>query len=264
MLRYNPEALTALSLASLKTHEDAVAAKATRAEKIDEAGRLFKRKTPKSAFDEVKAKLRAVSPPGRACFYCERDRYRDIDHIRPKRHYPEQCFHWANYVFACAICNQDAKGDRYAVFGVGDQIIEFNRQWPKSDPPPVGDPVPIDPRAEDPLDHIKLDLLTGIPTPIELANRSYSRARYTIDLFKLDADDLTRIRRQAFASFVQYLELFAEALEAADAARAARVLRELTELPYPTVLVEMRRQAEDFPRLAELFNLVPPQVGSRP
>ncbi|WIY70024.1 hypothetical protein KB221_03130 [Aquidulcibacter paucihalophilus] len=263
MLRYRPDALSKGAEDSLRNLAAQVAAKLTRDEQIAEAGRLFKKKTPKAAFDDIRSKLGSVSPPGRACFYCERDRYRDIDHVKPKRHYPQFCFSWDNYVFACAICNQDAKGDKYAVFGNGLDVIEFDRSWDRNVAPPVGQAVPIDIRSEDPLDYIKLDLETGVFLPIEVGTRSAIRAEYTIKLFKLFADDLARIRRQAYDSYAHYLELFSSALQDGDVNKARRILQEISELPHPTVLAEMRRQAEEVQSLAELFAAVPPQIGAR-
>ncbi|MFP3708148.1 hypothetical protein SB783_29440 [Paraburkholderia sp. SIMBA_009] len=207
--------------------------------------------------------LAAVSPPGKACFYCERDRYRDIDHVRPKRHYPEQCFVWGNYIYACTICNQDYKKDTYAVFDITGAIVKFDRSLPFSSLVPAGDHVLIDPRSEDPLNFLRLDLSTGRFTAIGNA-RSVLRGEFTRELFDLNETTLARIRVAAYETFKHYLMKFQVANQANDNAATQRVLNEIRDLPHPTVLVEMRLQSANDVMLAAHFINVPADIGQRP
>ena len=223
------------------------------------ARRLFASKRG-AAFDEIRARLAAISPPGSACFYCERDRYRDIDHIRPIRHFPESCFDWQNHVYACSICNQDAKRDRYAIIDTSGELIAFDR-FTSPDSSPAGVHALIDIRQEDPLDFLGLDLETGLFVALGPDDTVRKRGRYTCDLFNLDGDVLSRDRRHARRHFIDYLTRHASARQNGDAAAAERALNEIRELPHPTVLAEIRRQAPRDPRLAVLLEGLPAWPG---
>ena len=263
MLYYACDELSADASQHLSNLQRQIDELPTHALRYAEATRLFASKTSR-AFQEVREKLASASPPGEACFYCERDRYRDIDHIRPKRHYPEECFAWKNYVYACAICNQDAKRDTYAVFLPGDDsITEFDRSLPLDAPIPAGDPVLLDPREEDPLDFLQLDLETGRFVSIGDA-RGRIRGEFTVSLLGLNESSLAKIRVHAYRSFKMYLEEHFVAMEEGNREKAALAIEEIKSLHCPTVLVEMRRQADLIPELAALFAVLPLDVGDRP
>lgn len=263
MLKYSTGPLSAKADKALSDLQAKVDAEPDHASRYAKASRLFDSKSPKSAFDEVRQRLAEISPPGDACFYCERDRYRDIEHIKPKRHYPEKCFSWENYVYACAICNQDRKGDVFAVFDSSGNVVRFDRSHPKTMPVPAGDPVFIDIRHEDPLDFLILDLDTGRFVAVG-SDRDKTRGAFTRDLLELDADVLARIRRQAAVQMRDWLKRHAEAVRSGDLSKAKRIQDEIKDLQQPTVLVEMRRQASKRPGLEELFAALPPEIGQRP
>jgi hypothetical protein len=214
-------------------------------------------------FDEIRRRLAEIAPAGSACFYCERDRYRDIDHLRPIRHFPEACFDWTNYVYACAICNQDAKQDRYAIITNDGELVVLDRNRPIDDPPPRGTHAVIDIRREDAFAFMALDLETGRFVSEATDATAARRADFTRELLRLDTDDLSRARRQARKAFKQYLSLYASAIGNGDAGTARRILEEILELPHPTVLAEMRRQSKALPELGPLFTGLPAQIGSR-
>ena len=265
MLNYNLADLTADATSSLRLLQDQVDAEATHPLKLAKATLLFKAKKPAATFTEIKRSLLTASPAGEACYYCERDRHRDIDHIRPKRHYPEFAFCWSNYVFSCSICNQDRKSDKYAVFGSNNEIVVFDRHIDINVIVPVGDHVLIDIRAEDPLDFLMLDLQTGEFLPIDVnPGRSRSRAIFSRDLFRLNDPSLSRVRRQAADHYATYLHRHKDAVLQNDAVKAARMLEEIRELQQPTVLVEMRRQSLRVAGLAALFVHAPLELGARP
>lgn len=255
------EATTKTALSALQSQVDS---NDSQAEKYSKAKALFSNKNTK-AFKDIKKKLGDAAPPGDACVYCERDRYRDIDHIRPKRHYPQEAFIWENYIFACTICNQDAKKDTYAVLDAQDKIIKFDRTLLFTQPVPTGSHLLIDPRTEDPLSFLFLDLETGrfvVNQNGTLLDRE--KGIFTRDLFNLNETSLSRIRVQAFTAFKDYLTRHKECVAKADLKGAQRILEEINELPHPTVLVEMRRQCPLTPMLNDLFTHVPPEIGRRP
>ncbi len=243
MLRYAPGALPETAARALRNLQDQVDTAGGHADKVAAAARLWGRK-PRRAFTAVRVRLAAVSPPGEACFYCERDRYRDIEHMRPKRHYPGQAFDWTNYVYACAICNQDRKSDRFAVVSAAGELLAFDRSLPLGQEPPAGIAALIDIRAEDPLALLQLDLETGAFVARASDGIGALRAAFTRDLFDLNSPDLTRIRRQMRDHVLGYVDRHEGALAAGDDAQAARIADELRSLPHPTVLHEVGRQRD--------------------
>jgi uncharacterized protein (TIGR02646 family) len=260
MLMYPADPLSEETEAWLSDRRQQVNAEPSRAARHRRARDLFANKRTR-AFNEIRRRLAAMSPPGDACFYCEQDRRRDIDHIRPLRHYPEQGFDWQNYVYACAICNQDAKQDRCAIIDDQGALIHLDRSWPDDKPLPPGIYAQIDIRRENPLDFLAVEFDTGWLVPIAEDGIARQRAVYTRDLFRLDQDVLSRARRQAFHHFCQHLELLAKARDAGDKQRAKHIENEIRELPHPTVLAEMRRQSSSQPKLAALMRNLPPDLG---
>ena len=260
MLMYPAGPLSEETEAWLFDRQQQVNAESTRATRHQRARDLFANKRT-GAFNEIRARLAAMSPPGDACFYCEQDRRRDIDHIRPLRHYPEHGFDWQNYVYACAICNQDAKQDRCAIIDDQGSLIHLDRSWPDDKPLPPGTYARIDIRCENPLDFLAVEFDTGWLVPIAEDGIARQRALYPRDLFNLDQDVLSRARRQAHRHFVQYLELLVQARASGDKQRAKHIENEIRDLPHPTVLAEMRRLAPSQPKLAALMQNLPPDLG---
>lgn len=262
MLKYTLPALSVNASSALSALQARVNALPNRKEKYDEAKKLFGSKTS-ATWVEIKKMLADFAPKGKACYYCERDRHRDIEHISPKLHYPEQCFKWENYIYACTICNQDKKNDTFAVFDAGGNVVEFNRSYDIALPLPTGPAVLIDIRHEDPLDFLILNLETG-----RFATRgnaiSKKRGEFTRRLFDLNDSSLADIRVAAYQMYCMYLSKFRSALDENDAYKANKAFDEIIKLNHPTVLVEMRRQANLFPELKELFNGVPEKIGRRP
>lgn len=262
MLRYLYGNLSSSTMNDLATKQAQINALATRADRYKLAISLFSAKS-NDAFREVKQILGQMSPPGKACFYCERDRYRDIEHVRPKRHFPEYCFDWQNYVYACTICNQGFKSDKYAVFDEDNKVIEFDRSLPITDPVPIGLHVLIDPRSENPLDFLQLDLHTGRFIPIGDSVQK-KRGEYTRDLFELNESSLATIRKAAFQNFVHYLTMLKAAKLENDLLASTNILAEIRKLNHPTVLVEMRRQSNHYQLLEDLFSYSPDDIGRAP
>ena len=238
MLKYNLPDISAASESGLQNLQAKVDAEHDRETQYKKATKLFRSKSPKSVFDEIKSILKMHSPAGESCYYCEQDRHRDIDHIFPKRHYPEKAFDWQNYVYACTICNQDAKNDRFAVFDANGDVVEFDRNLGFSDAVPLGDPVLINIRYENPQDFLRVDLDTGLFVACGQSTADRLRGVYTRDLFDLNSDVLSRYRRHAVNAFENYMFRHREAVQEGDAVTAGRVLQEISELPFPSVFAE--------------------------
>lgn len=240
MLKYSLPNLSDEHLSKLKLKQDKIDVKITHGERYRVAAELFSSKSPKATFDEIKKVLKEHAPRQSTCYYCERDRFRDIEHIRPKRHYPQDCFRWENYVYACTICNQDRKNDSYGVITINGELIEFDRFSLGDDAPPEGVDALINIRDEDPLDFMLLDLNTGIICPIgDVVGKL--RADFTIRLLGLNGDDLIRHRCDAIQNCVQSLYRLYKYRDHQDV--KSKTIEELHALPQPTVFEEIKRQA---------------------
>jgi len=79
------------------------------------------------------------------CMFCEDSHGTDIDHFWPKSKYPRRTFDWVNLLLVCARCNR-AKGQS---FPLDDR----------------GEPLLIDPTAEDPWAFLFYDSVTGNLAP---------------------------------------------------------------------------------------------------
>lgn len=247
MLQYRLPALPSPARRGLASLQGRVNAAAGHAARVALATRLFRNKS-NTTFREVKRALSEHGPIDEACYYCERDRYRDIEHIRPKIFFPGRAFRWSNYVFSCTICNQDRKRDHFAVVdgnGLITKIMKNHRT-----PLPSGQPAFIDIRREDPLLFLKLDLISGRFVPIGSA-QNQARGRYTRDLLELDADSLARARKQNFEGYQRYFEKLEDAFGSDDIVSAQRIAKEIMLLPYPTIRAEISRQANNVPRFRQ-------------
>lgn len=232
-------------------------------ERVRQAKSRFKaRNTGKNkTFGHVKNTLGRMCCGARRCMYCEDSAADEVEHIWPKDLYPEAVFRWDNYLYACGPCN-GPKNNRFAVFSDGGEIVDVTRG--SDDPvvePPRGAPLLIDPRREDPLEFLILDLsetfwFVAFPEP---ESPEYLRAEYTIDVLKLNERDLLpAARREAYGSYVARLkEYIAERDSGASPEALAIFVQALQNMQHPTVWREMRRQHAIHPVLKRLFDRAP-------
>lgn len=147
--------------AQLKKYQEEVDEANSFSERVVAAKKLFKKRNTlkNKTFKVVRQTLDLICPGLRRCCYCEDSLADEVEHIKPKDWYPELVFVWENYLYACGPCN-GPKNNRYGIFHQKNgQIIHLSRTRAEAilEPPP-GDPLLIDPRAEDPLDFLELDL----------------------------------------------------------------------------------------------------------
>jgi uncharacterized protein (TIGR02646 family) len=129
------------------------------------------------------------------CCYCEDSLAAEIDHVRPKSLYPGSVFVWSNFLWVCPRCNK-LKSDRFGIIK-GEQIERVPRGSRAH--PPDGDPALIDPRKEDPLDFLWLDLDTFALAPLHgLPGLAFERAEFTWRTLKLNEDALVCQRHNAY------------------------------------------------------------------
>ena len=245
----------------LKAYQAEVNAARSFPARVTAAKTLFeKRNTTKNAtFRVVRTTLDLTCSGARRCCYCEDSVADEVEHIKPKDWYPESVFVWENYLYACGPCNGPKK-NKFSIFHQQNRnVIHLSRT--KDDPirkPPAGEPLLIDPRAEDPLDFLELDLSgTFYFLPCRgLGDRETQRAEYTIELLKLNSRDvLTRARRNAFGTYFARLEQYTVHKDAGKPQKDLSILiDDLQQVPHRTVWLEMKRQRQNYQKFNKLFN----------
>jgi len=200
------------------------------------------------------------------CGYCEDSAADEVEHIRPKSLYPEECFVWENYLYACGPCN-GPKNNKFAVLNGSPPTLFTVARVPKAPcvVPRAGRHALIDPRREDPLEFMELDLLgTFFFIPIEpVGSESYVRAKYTIDVLRLNIrDSLVEARRIAFTSYQALLVNYVSDRESGKAkTQLLRIEHAVRRSSHRSVWKEMQRQhmASVLPlqQLRDLFDKAP-------
>src|ERR1051326_4230467 len=81
----------------------------------------------KEPFKTVRETLTSLCCGAQRCMYCEDSCADEVEHFRPKDLYPEACFVWENYLYACGPCN-GPKNNRFAIFPPRQsQLVEVAR-----------------------------------------------------------------------------------------------------------------------------------------
>jgi len=127
------------------------------------------------------------------CMYCEDSRGTDIDHFRPKSVYPGRVFEWPNMLLSCSGC-QRAKGDRFPM----DE---------------AGDPMLIDPTAEEPWQHLYYVSETGVITARydKATGRQCPKGVATTELLPLNVEAIAYGRKRTSRRLAQAVRAFLDA-----------------------------------------------------
>jgi hypothetical protein len=133
-------------------------------------------------------------------------------------------------------------------------------------PPPEGKAVLIDPRLEDPMSLLFLDLLgTFAYRPrLGLAASDVNRATYTTEVLGLNRDVVRRGRQGAFRHYLALLEKYvAERSRGGGVFELAEVERSIRVMTgHPTVWAEIVRQRDSLgDRVVSLFEKAPEAAG---
>lgn len=199
-------------------------------------------------FDAVKIKLSELCSGARRCAYCEDNVADEVEHIYPKDIYPNMCFSWDNYVYACGPCN-GPKNNKFAIFKHADgQYVEVNTKNPKPvDLPPPGDAVLINPRIEDPMEYCMLDIKDTFKFVIiaEENTREHKRVHYTFNEVLCLNDQreyLRQARMNAYGNYRSRLYTYAhEKNSGAAKAVLDKMIEGIQKEAHPTVWKEMQR-----------------------
>jgi len=235
-------------------------------DRVAEAKRLYENRTDNQHFDLIKKRLTDMCAGARRCHYCEDSCADEVEHIKPKNIYPEETFVWENYLYACGTCNSP-KLNKFAILSNG-VFMEIIREVQKKGAPPIeihppapGTPVLINPRTENPLEFMGLDLQgTFFFWPKgEYGSLNRHRAEYTIRILHLnDRDYLIDARREAFDSYRARLsEYISEKNRGRTEIELDRRIRALKRMQHPTVWREMKMQNALIPELEALFAEAP-------
>jgi uncharacterized protein (TIGR02646 family) len=252
--------LPAATSKQLKDWQEEIDLIAVFSDKVDRGKHLFKQKNTQSntTFREVRSTLTRMCSGAQRCAYCEDSAADEVEHIKPKDLYPEVVFVWENYVYACGPCNSP-KGGKFAVFATAtgeftDVTRSRNAEVVLPEP---GAPVLIDPRQEDPLAFLHLDLLGTfeILPAWGLNAQQKQRAEYTIELLNLNRDLLVTARSEAFYSYKA--RLYEYGVRKAQGEPIESLHHALQNMQHPTVWKEMQRQYQRIPGLKKLFDLAP-------
>ena len=282
---------TIAHLASLQAKVDAAIGFEAQAELAD---RLWRAKenshAGKTAFAEIKERLIKMSVGRKLCNYCEQNEGSDIEHIAPKSLFPHLAFVWSNYLLACKHCNTGYKLDAMYVFHPsGSAITVFAKRGLN---PPSQDIAYIQPRVEDPMDLMELDIwdekgsgtFEFFPRKIHrLGTRENEKVMRTLEILGMDENrSLHYLREQAFKNFKNSLAVYVNVslaqthaqinqatqdIPAADTGKPfadeqQRILNSIKDdilhAAHPTVWLEMIRQCYLLPqKLQELIAAAP-------
>lgn len=264
MVRIENEPLSKATLDALARYQQEVSDKPDYAERIKEAKRIWPSRRRNDPFKEVKAKLDAMCSGARRCMYCEDSLADEVEHILPKDVYPSQTFVWDNYLYACGPCN-GPKSNRTAYFTPSMDLLKVSA--PTEEPDLSALQGLINPRAEDPSEHLSLLLKVGQASPDfcfvqprfteEQDPVSYQRADYTIDILGLNRPTMIKSRQRAYEDYQSRLYKYADLKRKGKPAKTLDKLRNrLLDKDHPFVWRQMQRQAE-LPELKALFDGAP-------
>lgn len=240
----------------------------------------------KAAFKEIKEKLIDMCVSVEICNYCENNEATDVEHISPKSLFPELAFRWDNYLLACKTCNTGYKLDKFAVFDpIGSHIIvniDRNTQ------PITNDSALINPRSEDPLHYLWLDIENQsfvLDPKLGLSPRDYNRAKYTLELLGLnERDTLVAARKTAAKYYLDRLERYIKArdannfdileetvqdpdwidqnvpLEQEKQRICQQIISDIKIYAHPTVWAELKRQRNRLPKTNRFLTHAPEAI----
>jgi hypothetical protein len=240
------------------------------------------------AFKDIKDTLTDMSVGLEICVYCEHNEATDIEHIYPKRLYPEKAFIWDNYVLACGKCNTHYKKAKFSIFNPAQTILveDITPKKGQYTTPENNDALFINQRVEDPMEFLELDLVNKLFIFTEKhpeGTREFLKARYTKEILGLNTrDELVAHRKTAVRHYLRELEKYAEAKSSNDfdalfiavngdydgidktidfeleKSRILEVIKEgILKYYHPAVWKELKRQRGNLPKTRQLFEQAP-------
>ena len=239
------------NLKKLKKFQEDVDAEPSFKDQSVKAKAMFSSKNTKSnrVFQSVKKCLTEMCNSTRRCVYCECSLGDEVEHIYPKDLFPEKCFDWNNYVYACGPCN-GPKNNKFALFKkTTGTFTEVNPpRGTAATKPPAGEAVMINPRIENPLEFAILDLngtFKFYPIP-GLSEKNNTRVDYTYNavlrLNDQEREPIRQARENAFENYSSRLFKYVVKRKAnASQADLDQIIDGIKKEAHPTVWKEMQR-----------------------
>ena len=224
-----------------------------------------------ATFNDVKLKLIQMSSGAERCHYCEDSKADEVDHLLPKDAYPNHCYSWNNYYYACGTCNGPKNNKCAVIDATTNTLVDTTPPRKSKNGPPLPPPQPplagisafVDPVNENPLDYFFLDLNTGTFVFSELpANNTseYQKAKYTLEVFRLNTrPSLSKARGSAYVNFKARLRIYIIDRDSGVVTQHQlnEIIRGIKEEAHQTVWQEMKRQKDFIPELHDLFHQAP-------
>ncbi|MEI6140658.1 MAG: HNH endonuclease [Mariniphaga sp.] len=220
MIHLNSKSIHISSVQHLNSVQSIIANEPTFEAKVKKADLKWNGKTSgagKLVFNDIKTALTQMCVGVDICVYCEQNEATDIEHIFPKRLYPEKAFDWDNYVLACGKCNSHHKQDKFRIFNPLNSATEeiVTPDWKTYLQPSNDDSLFINQRIEDPMYYFELDLVYGQFIFIErfpIGTREFKKAEFTKDVLGLNSRPaLVANRRNAAKFYISRLEKYNKA-----------------------------------------------------
>jgi hypothetical protein len=273
----------------LKKQQKTINDLSTFTEKSTKAGKAWDSKGSPEVFKKIKTHLISLCVSVEICNYCESNEANDIEHIFPKKLFPHRTFLWKNYLLACQNCNSKHKQDQFAIFTPLDSasVTEYSLRQKVEIAPATEDNVFINPREENPMDFLWLDLDYGIfnihPDYLEdETSRGYKKGYHTRKILKLnDRESLVAGRKAARKEYLHLLEEYIAIKKATDFEELKEAVhncpkvnenipfveekqniidstkKQIKTHRHPTVWYELIRQRKFYPFFESLFSEVP-------
>jgi len=259
MIRLEPRDLPPESMTALVGWQAEIDAIADYDQKVRAALESFRQKSRTAPLGVVRQTLASMCSGLVRCSYCEDSLGHQVEHIWPKSWYPELTFVWHNFLFSCGVCN-GRKNASFAIIHEGALQKLVRRRGAPRMPPPGGPAALIDPRREDPLDYLTIDLADTcwiLPRP-GLDDLAQLRANYTIDLLELNRRDvLVSARRQACRDYLLRTREYASLARDTPTATRERLRAEIGRLHHRMVWEEMKHNADTIEDLRRHFDAAP-------
>lgn len=239
------------------------AAKQTLVKRKTVPGFSSRNKPNNPTFKAVREVLSEMCSGARRCAYCEDSVADEVEHIFPKDLFPDKCYEWLNYLYACEPCN-GPKSSLFAVFLPDGEMVVLN----SDQEPPNDSSVLINPRLENGMDFCKLDLISfdfKIIAPED--TRAHQRADYTFNtVLRLNTQRayLVEARENAYINYKSRLGFYHSKKENnAPLSQLDKMVEQLKKEAHPTVWKEMQRSHQEGslanidPELDQLFQACP-------
>jgi hypothetical protein len=174
--------------------------------------------------------------------YCEDSLANEVEHIYPKSLFPDKVFDFDNYLYACGRCNAP-KNNQFSI-RIANQtqlnLVEFKKNNPNT-PPPIGTPLLVNPRIENGMDFLRLDLQNTFEFTV-IPEQDSIRADYTKELLRLNSQPLTEARIEAYHDYsARVNKYFSCKLRGDEVDKLKQIKDNFLKKNHPSVWFEIKR-----------------------